>query len=178
MSLDIRWLAPAAIIIAAPQCIAAQYMNVEQARKLIFAEADEFIATPVSLTMEQLQQAEKQSGVEARSAQQKVWTVQAKGKPLGLFMIEQVIGKHELITFAIGFNPDGSVRQFQILEYREAYGSQVRELKWRDQFVGKTIADPLKVGVDIANISNATLSCTHLTDGIRRLLVVRQIAIR
>ena len=112
MSLDILWLAPAAIIIAAPQAIAVQYLTVDHARKLIFADADEFIATPINLTMEQLQQVEKLSGTEARSAQQKVWPVQAKGKPLGLFMIEQVIGKHDLITFAIGINPDGSVKQF------------------------------------------------------------------
>lgn len=178
MSLDIRWLAPAAIIVAAPQCIAAQYMSVEQARRLIFAEADEFVAAPVSLTMEQLQQVDKLSGVDARSAHHKVWVAQAQGKPVGWFMLEQVIGKHELMTFALGINPDGSVRQFQILEYREAYGYQVRELKWRDQFVGKTIADALKVGVDIANISSATLSCNHVTDGIKRLLAVRQVALR
>lgn len=96
MSLDIRWLAPAAIIMAAPQAIAVQYLTVDHARKLIFADADEFIATPINLTMEQLQQVEKLSGTEARSAQQKVWTVHAKGKPLGLFMLEQVIGKHDL----------------------------------------------------------------------------------
>ena len=112
MSLDIRGLAPAATIIAAPQALTVQYLTVDQARKVIFADADEFIATPINLTMEQLQQVEKLSGTEARSAQQKVWPVQAKGKPLGLFMIEQVIGKHDLITFAIGINPDGSVKQF------------------------------------------------------------------
>jgi Na+-transporting NADH:ubiquinone oxidoreductase subunit C len=41
---------------------------------------------------------------------------------------------------------------------------------WRNQFVGKSAADPVKIGADIANISGATLSCTHITDGVRRLV--------
>ena len=89
-----------------------------------------------------------------------------------------MIGKHEYMTYAVGINPDGTLRQFQIVEYREAYGYQVRELKWRDQFVGKTIADKLEVGADIANISGATLSCRHLTDGIKQLLALHHNVLR
>ena len=82
------------------------------------------------------------------------------------------------MTYAVGINLDGTLRQFQIVEYREAYGYQVRELKWRDQFVGKTIADKLEVGADIANISGATLSCRHLTDGIKQLLSLHHNVLR
>jgi hypothetical protein len=35
--------------------------------------------------------------------------------------------------------------------------------------VGKSAAAALAVDNDIANISGATMSCTHLTDGIRRI---------
>ena len=41
---------------------------------------------------------------------------------------------------------------------------------WRRQFAGKTARDPLKLDQDIRNISGATLSCRHVTDGIKRLL--------
>ena len=77
-----------------------------------------------------------------------------------------------------GINPDGTLRQFQIIDYREAYGYQVRELKWRDQFVGKTLADPLELGVDIVNISGATMSCRHVTEGLKRLLALHEVALR
>jgi Na+-translocating ferredoxin:NAD+ oxidoreductase RnfG subunit len=179
MSLDIRWLAPAAIISAAsPQCFAAHYMSVEQAQALIFAQAQEFVPAPVTLTPEQIEHIERQSGVQVRAPQQQVWLARAAGKLLGWFILDQVIGKHELITYAAGINLDGTLRQFQVIEYREAYGYQVRELKWRDQFVGKTAADPLQVGTDIVNISGATLSCRHMTDGIKRLLTLYQVALR
>lgn len=172
MTLDFRWLAPAAAIFAAgtPQCIAAQYMTVEQARMLIFPQAQEYIAAPLTLTAEQMQRIEAASGVRSRTPQQQIWQVKAGGKLIGWFFIDQVVGKHELITYAIGLNPDGSVRQFQIVEYQEAYGYQIRDVKWRDQFVGKTLNDTLAVGTDIANISGGTMSCRHMTDGIKRLL--------
>jgi Na+-translocating ferredoxin:NAD+ oxidoreductase RnfG subunit len=179
MSLDIRWLAPAAIFSAAsPQCIAAQYMTLEQAQGLIFAQAQEFVFAPVTLTPDQVERIEHQSGARVRTPQQQVWQARSGGKLVGWFILDQVIGKHELITYGLGINLDGSMRQFQIIDYREAYGYQVRNLTWRDQFVGKTAGDPLEVGTDIVNISGATMSCRHVTEGIKRLLVFYQVALR
>ena len=51
-----HWLAPAAIYAIAPQCIAAKYMNVDQARTLIFPVADEYVARPMQLTPQQMQE--------------------------------------------------------------------------------------------------------------------------
>ena len=178
MSLDIRWLAPIALVAFAPQCVAAKYMSVEQARALIFPFADEFVHRPVQLTPEQMQEIDKLSGVSGRTPQQQVWQARSKGTMVGWFFVDQEIGKHELITYALGINADGSVRQFQIIEYLEAYGYQVRELKWRNQFVGKTAASALEVGTDIGNISGATLSVRHVTDGIKRLLFLHQSVLR
>jgi len=178
MSLDVRWLVPAAIFAAAPQCMAARYMSVEQARALVFPMADEYVAKPVQLTSEQMQEIDKLSGVTGRTAQQQVWQARSKGKAVGWFFVDQVIGKHELITYALGINADGSIRQVEVIEYLENYGSQVRYPNWRDQFVGKTVASPLQVDSDINNISGATLSARHLTDGIRRLLFIHRAVLR
>lgn len=178
MSLDIRWLAPVALVALSPHCIAAKYMTIDQARTLIFPLADEFVAQPVQLTPEQMQEIEKLSGVPGRTAQHNAWQVLSQGKMIGWFFIDQVVGKHELITYALGLNANCSVRQFQIVEYLEAYGYQVRELKWRDQFVGKTADSPLAVGTDIGNISGATLSVRHITNGIKRLLFLCQTVLR
>ena len=178
MSLDMRWLVTAAMYAAAPQCIAAKYMSVDQARAMIFPFADEYVAKPVQLTPEQMREIEKLSGVPGRTAQQQVWKAMSKGRLMGWFFIDQVIGKHELITYALGINAVGSVQQVQVMEYLEAYGSQVRYPNWRDQFVGKTVKSPLSLESDIANISGATLSARHLTDGIKRLLFLHQYVLR
>ena len=178
MSLDIRWLVPVAIYAIAPQCIAAKYMSVEQAQVLIFPSADEYVANPVRLTPQQMQEIDKRSGVTGRTARQSAWRAQSKGELVGWFLVDQVIGKHELITYSLGINPDGSIRQVEVLEYLENYGSQVRYPRWRDQFVGKTVKAPVTIEDDIENISGATLSSSHLTDGIRRLLFLHQAILR
>jgi Na+-translocating ferredoxin:NAD+ oxidoreductase RnfG subunit len=83
-----------------------------------------------------------------------------------------------MITYAVGINPDGSIKQLEILEYRESYGFEVSEASWRQQFVGKKVASPLKLNQDIQNISGATLSSKHLTDGVKRLMVMHDLALK
>jgi Na+-translocating ferredoxin:NAD+ oxidoreductase subunit G len=179
MTIDIRWYTSlAALAVATPQCIAAQYMSVDQARGLIFDKAQEFIAIPVELTPEQLRQLEQDSGVKSRTPKQPVWKVMAGGKFIGWFIIDQVIGKHELITYAVGLNPDGTLKQMQVIEYKEAWGSQVRLLQWRDQFVGKSTTDTLEIGSDIGNISGGTMSANSVTHGIKRLLFLHRLVLR
>lgn len=64
MTLDIRWLVPAAIIaVAATPGVAKQYMSEEQARALIFPQAQEFISAPLALTAEQVRHLERQSRI-------------------------------------------------------------------------------------------------------------------
>jgi uncharacterized protein with FMN-binding domain len=88
----------------------------------------------------------------------------------GYFVVERVVGKHEYITVAIGINPNGTVKQIEIMDYRESYGYEVRDASWRAQFVGKSTSSPLQLGADIKNISGATLSSKHVTDGVKRVL--------
>jgi Na+-translocating ferredoxin:NAD+ oxidoreductase RnfG subunit len=88
----------------------------------------------------------------------------------GWLVIDQVLGKHEMITYAVGINANGTVRQIEILRYNESYGYEVRDASWRAQFVGKSAASPLQLNSDIRNISGATLSSKHVTDGVKRVL--------
>ncbi len=83
-----------------------------------------------------------------------------------------MLGKHELITYAVALDAQGRVRGIEVLEYRESHGGQVRDAKWRAQFAGKSVADPLQLDRDIRNISGATLSCRHVTDGVKRVLAM------
>ena len=89
---------------------------------------------------------------------------------LGRVLVDSVVGKFEQIDYAIALDANGKVLAVEILAYREGHGGEVRMPGWRNQFVGKTAADPLRIGSDISNISGATLSCTHVTDGVHRLV--------
>lgn len=168
----------AALAAAAPaSAFAVDYLTAEQAAQLIFPDAERFESRDVALDASQLQALAAQ-GVAGRSARWPVRVAQRGGQPLGYVVVDEVIGKFELISYAVGIGLDGAVRQIEILSYRESHGGEVRLPAWRRQFVGKGTASPLRVGEDIANISGATLSCTHLTDGVRRIVAVVALARR
>jgi FMN-binding protein len=162
----------AAIAAAAPACaFAVDYLSAEQAAQLMFPDADHFEAREIVLDAAQLQALDAQ-GVRGRSARWPVRVARRGGKTLGYVVSDDVIGKFERISYAVGIDLDGAIRQIEILSYRESHGGEVRLPAWRRQFVGKTAASPLRVGDDIANISGATLSCTHLAEGVRRIVAV------
>ena len=83
-----------------------------------------------------------------------------------------------MITYAVAINPNGSIAGIEVLEYVESYGYEVAEAQWRKQFVGKTANDPIKLNQDIQNIGGATLSCKHLTDGVKRVTVLYNLALK
>jgi len=150
---------------------AVDYMTAEAAAKLMFAEADRFELQDWLLDAAQLQ-AIAALGVKPRSAR---WQLRLayKGKVLlGVLVADEVLGKFELISYAVGVGADGRLRGLEILAYRESHGHEIRSAAWRKQFVGKAQGAPIKLGEDIANISGATLSCSHVTDGVKRIVTV------
>ena len=96
----------------------------------------------------------------------------------GWLIVDEVVGKHEMITYAVGLSSNGSVIGIEILEYVESYGYEVAEAQWRKQFIGKTVKDPIKLNQDIQNIGGATLSCKHITDGVKRVAVLYDLALK
>ena len=159
--------------LVAPSTFAVQYLSVEQAQKAIFP-GKSFSPAPVTLSGAQKKAIEQASGVRVLKDEQQVWRVSGGG----WFIVDEVVGKHEFITYAVGLNADGSVRQIEVMDYRETYGGEIRNASWRAQFTGKTSSSALKLDADIKNISGATLSCRHVTDGVKRLLAFYEIALK
>jgi FMN-binding domain len=140
-------LPAAAIVSVASPAYAVQYLSVDAAQKVAFPAASRFA---------------ENGGT--------TWKALAGDRLLGLFVLDHVIGKHLYIDYAVALDTSGRVMRVDILQYRESYGGEVREPGWLAQFVGKTSSSPLKVGGDIRNISGATLSSLHLTEGVKRVL--------
>lgn len=169
-------LVPVACVALAPtSAFAVDYMTPAQAERAMFADADAFVTREIALDAAQLAQLAA-SGVRPRSAHWTVRVAQRSGAPIGFVVVDDVIGKFELITYAVAIGTDGAVRDVEVLSYRESHGHEIRLPAWRRQFVGKTSASALRVGDDIANISGATLSCNHVTDGVRRIVTLVELA--
>lgn len=149
------------------------YLSIEQAQKLMFGSAT-YTHRPIVISDEVQEKMRSASSVSHPFASHRIWRTSAGG----WFIVDEVVGKHEMITYAVGIAPDGAVKQIEILEYRESYGYEVAQDNWRSQFVGKTATSTLKLNKDIQNISGATLSAKHLTDGVKRLLVMHELVLK
>jgi hypothetical protein len=148
MSDWVRWSLPVAAVAAvAPPAYAVVYLSVGAAQKAAFPAATQFV------------------DYDGRS-----WKAMAGDQLLGLVVLDHVIGKHLYIDYTVALDTTGKVKRVDILTYRESYGGEVRESGWLGQFVGKTSGSPLRVGGDIRNISGATLSSLHVTEGVKRVL--------
>lgn len=169
-------LVPVMLLIAAP-VIANEYLTVVQAQKVLFPEADRFVEAPVLLADAQREAIEDKAGVSQRWKKQEAWRAEKGGKLVGWFIVDNVIGKHEFITYAAALLPEGKVKGVEVLIYRETRGDQVRGAGWRKVFENKTLADPFKLDKDVPNISGATLSCKNITNGVKRLLVLQKLVL-
>jgi Na+-translocating ferredoxin:NAD+ oxidoreductase RnfG subunit len=166
----VHWLLPLVAAPVAQVAYAAQYMSVEQAQRAAFPDAAEFRPVPIDAASLRLAGA-------PQAWAPKIWLARAGEHDLGWLIVDQVIGKSELITYAVALNAKGTVLSVEVLDYRESHGGEIRLAGWRRQFVGKSEADPVELNKDIRNISGATLSCRHVTEGVQRLLKVYKAAL-
>jgi hypothetical protein len=164
------WLLMLAAV--SPAAHAAAFPSIDQAQVAMFPGAA-FAAREVTLSAAQIAAVRKLSGQKVRTPRLRVWRTSTGG----WFIVDQVIGKHEFITYALGIDAEGAVKGLEILDYRESYGGEVKGAAWRAQFLGKRASSPLRLGADIRNISGATLSSKHITDGVKRLMATYAVAL-
>ena len=176
------WIKIAALplvgIAAASPVFAAEYMTVEQAQKIMFGRSAQFERADLSLDGAARNAIKVASKVQVERDVLPVWKVFRDGEPSGYFVVDEVIGKHQFITYAIALDKDGTVLQIEILVYRESYGYEIRNPAWRAQFKGRKPGKVFGLGDEIKNISGATLSCRHITEGVNRVLATYDLFLR
>jgi len=87
------------------------------------------------------------------------------GKPIGYLLIDHIIGKSFPITFMTVLNVDGTVRDVEILIYREPRGWEVRFPSFMSQFFGMNADSDFR---SINTITGATLSVNAITKGVKK----------
>src|SRR3984893_5078673 len=146
----IDWTAPAALVMSVGSAPAVQYLSLAEAQRHAFPSATNF------------------SVVQA----DRIWRAEAGGRVVGFFIFDRVIGKHLYIDYSVALDPSGRIRQVDILQYRESYGGEIRSPSWLAQLVRQTNSSQLQVGSDVRNISGATLSSHHVTEGVKRIMAI------
>jgi hypothetical protein len=145
-------------------------MELEQAQRVLWPSAERFQPHVVTLGEPALTMIAQRSETRVpRSFAPRIWEAVIAGKQGGWVIVDRVVGKYDLIDYAVGFALDGGVTGLEILVYRESHGSEIRQPAWRRQFKGRQSPQTLRFADDIKNISGATLSCQHVTEGVQRL---------
>ena len=169
----------------APLLVAAQadgfqtevYLNVEEAPKTVFPEADRWERKDIPVTRELSRRLKQLVG----RAKPTIWEplyitfiATKDAKVIGYAVICEEIGKHRPITFIAGVTPEGQVKDVAIMMYREPQGGEVRRRNFLEQFSGKNLENPIMPHKDILNLSGATLSVRAMSRGVRKALAVVQ----
>ena len=121
-------------LLPAPIVVAADYLNVEEAQKAVYPEADAFQEIAISQSPQKLQELLTLAGPQPPHGTIRIWSATRGGTLLGHVFVDEVIGRQSLITYAIGIDSDGALRNLEIMAYRESHGSEVRNPSWRAQF--------------------------------------------
>jgi hypothetical protein len=156
--------------------IAAEYLSVADAQRLAFPAATSFEEVVLRLDPQRVEIVKQLAGPQPRRGAVRVFQAKAGSEVLGYLFVDEVLGREELITYALPIARNGALGTLEVLAYRESHGAEIRSPGWRRQFTGRDALDALRFRTDIKNIAGATLSCEHVTQGVRWLRALWQVA--
>lgn len=155
------------------------YLDLEEAPRAVFPEADSFERKDVPVDDAMRRRMKKRIGRLKPSIWEPfyiTYTARKNGKIAGYAVIAEEIGKHRPITFIVGVTPQGEVQDVALMMYREPVGDEVRYEVFLKQFDDKRLEDPIFPRRDIKNITGATLSVRAMSRGVRKVLAFVELA--
>ena len=161
-----------------PIVVATEYLSVEAAQRALFPQADRFNEVVLSLSPAQRERVVALAGPQPPHRSLRAFRALHGEQPLGFVFVDEVIGKEDFITYAVAIDASGRLSAPEVLAYRESHGGEIRNAAWRQQFAGRRGLDQLRVQTDIKNIAGATLSCQHVTEGVRWIVALWQVGLQ
>ena len=141
------------------------YLTKKQAFEIAFPGADKVDREKKWLTDEQKKAIGDLCLQNFKSNRMTFYVGKRDGVPMGYAIIDHEIGKSFPITFMVVLNVDGSVRDVEIMVYREPRGWEVRYPSFMDQFTGRTADSDYRT---VNSITGATLSVRAMVKGVSR----------
>ena len=151
------------------------FLREEEAPKAVFPEGTSFDRKMIRSTEELKEKIRQRMGKTKTSVWEDSYVtfIAKKGDTiLGYAVIVEEIGKHRPITFVVGVGNDRKIKDAALMVYREAYGGEVRDRRFLQQYEGKELKDALLPYRDIQNISGATLSVEAIGRGSKKALAL------
>jgi Na+-translocating ferredoxin:NAD+ oxidoreductase RnfG subunit len=163
-----------AIVAPLPAAMATTFLTVDAAQRALFPTADRFVELPLNLPAARLAELTAEAGPQAPHGELRAWVARRGDEIVGHVFVDNVIGREDYITYAVGIDAKGALLPVEILEYRESHGGEIRNKRWLAQFAGRTSQSEIEFRGGIKSIAGATLSSEHVTNGVRRVLALWQ----
>ena len=162
-----KWIVLACLLVATPALADRVLLKENDAPALLGGKTA--TRKTLELSDDQLAQLGKDLGRKITASRYPYLEVRDdQGHPLGAIFLLDVIGQSQPITFAVAVGADGTLRDVAVMVYREAHGEEIADKRFRKQFAGKHVADPIALGKDIDAISGATISSRSATFAARK----------
>ncbi len=152
--------------------MAEVFMTEEEGLKVILPKSERVRKELIRLSPEKKSQIEERIGWKFPEESFEIYIGETGSQIDGYAMVHNTIGKHKPMTYMVGVDQQGHVSDIELLIFREARGSEVRQKRFNSQYEGKSVLDPIRINKDIINISGATMSVRSMSAGIKRVLVL------
>lgn len=163
----------ALVLFPAPRARAeGMYLSEAQLCAKLFPDAPRTTPTTVALSDAEAAEASKLFGYRLEQKTFRAIQVADESGPKGTIFILDVMGQNSPITFGVGVTSDGQIRGVEVVAYREPRGEEIRAPRFLRQLQGKSLANPLKLGVDVDAVSGATISSRSATFAARKALAL------
>lgn len=164
------FLAYFAAAVYADVCV---WRNPERTMRKIFPEAHDYKTITTLISDEKREVIEKRLGEELAPGERHDWIYYEitgdKGEQLGYIIADAEKGEYGVIEMVMGITPDGKVTGLYIQRARER-DDVFKSEKFLNQFVGKSIENPIKIGDDI-KAEKASTAVKAVILGVRKMLI-------
>lgn len=141
------------------------FLTKKQALEIAFPGADKVKRVKKWLTDEQKESIGEICFQKIEANRMSFYAGMRDGVPIGYALFGHQLGKSYPISYMVVLNLDGTVRDVEILVYREPRGWEVRYPSFMDQFTGTTADTDFR---NINTITGATLSVNAMVKGVSR----------
>lgn len=165
-------VAGASVFWVRPAAAQATYFTARSVLADFFPKSQAVTFQRFELTTEQRAQLARRLGYELPRPSYTIYVAKTGETIDGYAVLDEEMGQHQPITFAVKLSPQGLLQRQEIMVYRERFGDEIRDPRFRQQFVGKSAASTLRPGEEIIAVSGATISSRAMAIGVRRALVL------
>ena len=161
-----RWrLLGATVLALMPAAQAFDLQSLEQGQEKLFP-GRRLAPADFKLSPDQYSHLKADFHVPAMRPAIKAWQVEGGG----WLYLDQVWGRDDIVTYLVAVSDAGKLLGIEMLVCADGYCDQYTR-QWRAQLIGRTAGD-WQPGDAVNIVSGATLSCTHVAEGVKKILAI------